>query len=253
MKWYHKMSLIMNSRKEKIDSELARLFVLFGISTCIQNLLTQAIFIWYMIHYKHQCLFTEPGLPDCGQRECYSGNGQRGHSKRNWDKFIANRLFKPLPEMEYKSHCQKENNHSWQDSMMFASYTRLVSKNYCSAKLLYASMTSREHQRYKIGLTVPLYLGVPWILKNWKTHIAPEAMDSNLINQWCKTFKAGRPGQLLDFLQFPIFYFWILVYASQSSKQTWKRKPSLKSLMSLGITNNEISIDITMDDSLEVK
>lgn len=136
----------------------------------------------------------------------------------------AIRLFKPLPEMEYNSR-QKENNCSWQDSMMFASYTRLVSKNYCSAKLLYASMTSREHQRYKIGLTVPLHLGVPWFLKNWKTYIAPEAMDSNLINQWCKTFKAGRPGHLLDFLQFPIFYFWISVYASQSSKQTWNSHP----------------------------
>lgn len=72
----------------------------------------------------------------------------------------AIRLFKPLPEMEYNSR-QKENSRSWQDSMMFANYTRLVSKNYCSVKLLYASMTSRKHQRYKIGLTVPLPLGVP--------------------------------------------------------------------------------------------
>ena len=133
----------------------------------------------------------------------------------------AIRLFKPLPVMEYNSRCQKENNHSWQDSMMFASYTRLVSKNYCSVKLLYASMTSREHQRSKIGLTVPLPLGVPWFLKNWKTYIAPEAMNSNLINQWYKPFRAGRPGHLLDCLKFPVFYFWISVYASQSSKQTW--------------------------------
>lgn len=73
-------------------------------------------------------------------------------------------FFKPLPETEYNGSCQEENNHGWQDLMMFAGYTRytrLMSKNYCSVKLLYASLTSREHQRYKIGLTAPLPLGIP--------------------------------------------------------------------------------------------
>jgi hypothetical protein len=58
----------------------------------------------------------------------------------------AVRPFIHLSETEYNGGYQEEYNYSLQDTVMFSSYTRyrrLMSKTKCSAKLLFALLTSR--------------------------------------------------------------------------------------------------------------
>lgn len=82
----------------------------------------------------------------------------------------------PLKETKYNGCCQDSYNGSFQDTMMLTSYrryTRLISETNCPAKLLYASLTSKEH-RYRSRLSSSLPEGVLQLLRKEKHSVLQE-------------------------------------------------------------------------------
>lgn len=123
------------------------------------------------------------------------GFGWKGHSKTETVTILlrAIRFFITVSEIEYNGNYQNQYSCNYQDTMTFVSYTdctRLISETNCPAKLLYASLTSKEH-RYRSRLSSSLPEGVLQLLRNEKHLVLQE--PRTLI--W-RTYKACLSMQL---------------------------------------------------------